>query len=56
MLKKLSVIFLTANNDREMIKTALSYKPEGYILKTMEPADIKKSVKEFFKNRIQTFS
>ncbi len=55
-LKKLAVIFLTANNDREMIKTALSYKPEGYILKTMEPADIKKSVKEFFKNRIQTFS
>lgn len=29
--------------------------PAGYILKTMSPEDIKKSVSDFFRNRIQVF-
>jgi CheY-like chemotaxis protein len=37
--KNLPVIFLTGINDREKIQTALSMKPQGYILK---PIDLKK--------------
>ena len=55
-LQDLPVIFLTANNSRESIMSVMQLKPNGYILKTMEPDEIKKSVQDFFKNRVMIFS
>lgn len=51
-LKSLPVIFLTARNDRESVMSVMSLKPEGYILKTKSPAEIKQAVVDYFKNRI----
>ncbi len=50
-LKDLSVIFLTANNDRQSVITAMQYKPDGYILKSKSPEEIKAAVKDFFKKQ-----
>ena len=51
-LSTLPVIFLTANNDRQSVITAMQYKPEGYILKSKSPDEIKAAVVDFFKNRV----
>lgn len=51
-LNNLPVIFLTANNDRQSVITAMQYKPDGYILKSKSPDEIKEAVIDFFKNRI----
>lgn len=45
------VIFLTSKGDRESVMQVMSLKPEGYLLKTMPPEDIIKSVDEFFTKR-----
>lgn len=50
-LAKIPVIFLTGRGDRESVKKVTSLKPEGYLLKTMPEADIKKSIDEFFAKR-----
>ena len=42
------VIFLTSKNDKESIMEVLALKPEGYLLKTMKPAEIINAVNEFF--------
>lgn len=42
------VIFLTSKGDKESVMQVMSLKPEGYLLKTMEPAQIVKAVDEFF--------
>lgn len=45
------VIFLTSKNDRESITQVMALKPEGYLLKTMKPEDIVKTIDEFFERR-----
>lgn len=45
------VIFLTSKGDRESVMKVMALKPEGYLLKTMEPQEIVKSVDEFFEKR-----
>ena len=50
-LKYLPVIFLTANNDRQSVITAMQFKPHGYLLKSKSPDEIKSAVVDFFKNR-----
>lgn len=45
------VIFLTSKGDRESVMNVMSLKPEGYLLKTMEPAQIVKAVDEFFEKQ-----
>ena len=45
------VIFLTSKNDKESIMKVLNLKPEGYLLKTMKPAEIVKAVDDFFEKR-----
>ena len=45
------VIFLTSKNDRESITQVMSLKPEGYLLKTMKPEDIVKTIDDFFEKR-----
>ena len=42
------VIFLTSKNDRESIMKVMELKPEGYLLKTMEPKHIVEEVDKFF--------
>lgn len=45
------VIFLTSKGDKESVMKVMSLKPEGYLLKTMEPAQIVKAVNDFFEKR-----
>lgn len=42
------VIFLTSQNDPELVKSLLSLKPAGYLLKSLKPAEIRKYVDAFF--------
>ena len=45
------VIFLTNKGDRETIMNVMALKPQGYLLKTMEPEKIVESVDKFFEER-----
>ena len=45
------VIFLTSKGDRESVMKVMELKPEGYLLKTMKPADIVKAVNDFFEKQ-----
>ncbi|MCR5627507.1 MAG: response regulator [Lachnospiraceae bacterium] len=47
----LPVMFLTAKGDKESVMSVVSLKPEGYILKTMEPDEIRKVISEFFEHQ-----
>lgn len=42
------VIFLTNKGDRETIMKVMSLKPQGYLLKSMEPEKIIESINNFF--------
>lgn len=46
-----SVIFLTSRDDPESVKKVLELKPEGYLLKYLKPAEIRKRVDDFFKKK-----
>lgn len=43
------VIFLTAKDDKDTVMKVLSAKPEKYLLKTMKPEALVRSVDDFFK-------
>ena len=45
------VIFLTSKGDKESVMNVMKLKPEGYLLKTMEPEKIRKSIDDFFEKR-----
>ncbi len=45
------VIFLTAKSDKQSVIDVMALKPEGYLLKTMAPADIIAAVDDFFAKR-----
>lgn len=45
------VIFLTSKNDKASIMKVMELKPEGYLLKTMEPQQIVQQVNDFFEKR-----
>ena len=45
------VIFLTSKGDKESVMKVMELKPDGYLLKTMLPEQIKKSVDDFFERR-----
>lgn len=52
--KNTPVIFLTGKGDKESVMKVMSLKPEGYLLKTMPPAQIKAEIDEFFeKNKAE---
>lgn len=46
------VIFLTSKNDKESIMKVMELKPEGYLLKSMEPKLIMQEIDDFFKKRL----
>lgn len=45
------VFFLTTKGDRESVMKVMALKPEGYLLKTMEPAQIIETINAFFEKR-----
>ncbi|MBE5882365.1 MAG: response regulator [Lachnospiraceae bacterium] len=45
------VIFLTGKNDRESVLSVSNLKPEGYLLKTMPPAQIVQTIDDFFEKK-----
>ncbi len=45
------VMFLTKKDDQESIRNVAELRPEGYLLKSMEPAQIVKAVDDFFEMR-----
>ena len=45
------VIFLTNKGDRETIMNVMALKPQGYLLKSMEPEKIVESIDNFFEER-----
>lgn len=45
------VIFLTSKNDRASIMEVMQLKPEGYLLKSMEPQQIVQAIDDFFAKR-----
>ncbi|MGN0374333.1 MAG: response regulator [Butyrivibrio sp.] len=45
------VIFLTGKNYRESVLSVSALKPEGYLLKTMEPSKIVEAVDNFFEKK-----
>ena len=50
--RNLPVIFLTAKNDKETIKSIVGLHPNGYVLKSNSAAEIKRSVTSFFSSQI----
>lgn len=45
------VIFLTGRVDKESIQKVLSLKPEGYLLKSLPPVEIKKEINKYFEQK-----
>lgn len=45
------VIFLTGRVDKKSVEKVLSLKPAGYLLKTLQPIEIKKAVDNYFKGK-----
>lgn len=45
------VIFLTSKGDKESVMQVMALKPDGYLLKTMPPEQIKQSVDSFFEKK-----
>lgn len=43
------VVFLTGRGDRESVQKVIALKPKGYLIKSMPPADIKKSIDKYLK-------
>ena len=50
-LKDIPVIFLTGKNDNTSVHDAITLKPAGYLLKTMDPRKIVQFVDDFFKGK-----
>ena len=51
MTSHIPVIFLTGKNDRDSVMSVMGLKPEGYILKSMDRAEVLDAVDRFFKSR-----
>lgn len=47
----LPVIFLTGRRDTESVKKVMALKPAGYLLKDLQPADIKKTIDTYLKEK-----
>ncbi|MCR5271815.1 MAG: response regulator [Lachnospiraceae bacterium] len=45
------VVFLTSKDDKESVMKVMALKPEGYLLKTMEPSKIVQYINDFFEKR-----
>lgn len=52
--RDIPVIFLTAKGDKESVKSVLSLKPAGYLLKTMDSEQIVENIDQFFEKNKYT--
>ena len=43
------VIFLTGTYDEESVRKVIALRPTGYLLKTLNPQEIRKNVDAFFR-------
>ena len=50
-LSKIPIIFLTGKSDRESVSKVLELRPAGYLLKSLNPYQLVKSVDHFFEKR-----
>lgn len=50
-LADIPVYFLTGNVQRETVQKVISLKPAGYLVKTLKPDEIKKSIDDYFKKK-----
>ena len=53
-LRKIPVIFLTGKSDRDSVVTAVSMKPRGYLLKTIDRGTLLKELNNFFRKQEMT--
>ena len=49
--KRIPVFFLTGRSDKESVMNVMAYKPEGYILKTVEKNELLEKLNDFFMTR-----
>lgn len=52
-LADIPVFFLTGNVARETVQKVISLKPAGYLVKSLKPAEIKKSIDDYMKKRAE---
>ena len=50
-LADIPVFFLTAKVDKASVSRVLPLKPEGYLLKSAKPEEIKKNIDRYFANK-----
>lgn len=48
--QNIPIIFLTGKNDTESVMKVMELKPDGYLLKTMEPQKLHQAIDHFFAN------
>lgn len=48
------IIFLTGKNDTETVKNAMSLKPDGYLLKSMDPQKLHQAIDDFFASQTRS--
>ena len=51
--QNIPIIFLTGKNDAKTVKNAMSLKPDGYLLKSMEPQKLHQAVDDFFASHVK---
>ena len=47
------IIFLTGKNDAETVKNVMALKPDGYLLKNMDPQSLHTAIDHFFAERAE---
>ncbi|MDE7313022.1 MAG: response regulator [Eubacterium sp.] len=52
-LADIPVFFLTGKVDKESVSKVIPLKPEGYLLKSAKPAEIKKNIDRYFEKKAQ---
>ena len=51
-LADIPVFFLTAKVDKASVSRVIPLKPEGYLLKSAKPAEIKKNIDRYFEKKV----
>lgn len=49
--RRVPIIFLTGKNDAETVMKVMELKPDGYLLKTMEPKKLHKAIDDFMEKQ-----
>ncbi len=51
--QNIPIIFLTGKNDADTVKNVMALKPDGYLLKNMEPQSLHDAIDRFFEERAE---